>query len=116
MTGCRVSDAACRARGARHPFNHLFLFICIGVIRLHAQEPPLIRGASSDLVVLSATVTDSDGGFVAAVPRDGFAIFHNGKRQPIALFSSEDSPVSVGLVIDNSASMRPKTGEVIAAT
>ena len=50
------------------------------------------------------------------VSRDRFAVFDEGKRQPIALFSSEDSPVSVGLVIDNSASMRPKTGEVIAAT
>jgi VWFA-related protein len=67
-------------------------------------------------VVLTATVTDAEGGFVSDVSRDGFSIFDRGKAQPIALFSNEDSPVSVGLIIDNSASMRPKTGEVIAAT
>ena len=81
-----------------------------------AQEPLHFRSASSDLVVLSATVTDSDGGFRADVPGERFAIFDDGKRQPIALFTGEDSPVSVGLIIDNSASMRAKSGEVLAAT
>jgi Ca-activated chloride channel family protein len=83
---------------------------------LSAQEPLHFRSASSDLVVLSASVTDSEGGFVSDVEGDRFAIFDDGKPQPIALFSNEDSPVSVGLIIDNSASMRPKTGEVVAAT
>jgi Ca-activated chloride channel homolog len=81
-----------------------------------AQEPLHFRGASSELVVLSATVLDKDGGFLDDVERDRFAIFDEGKRQPIDLFSHEDIPVSVGLIIDNSASMGPKMGEVVAAT
>jgi Ca-activated chloride channel homolog len=81
-----------------------------------AQEPPHFRINSTDLVVLSATVTDKDGGFVDGVDRDRFKVYDEHNRQPIALFSHEDTPVSVGLIIDNSASMRPKVGEVVAAT
>jgi Ca-activated chloride channel family protein len=35
--------------------------------------------------------------------------------QPIRLFSNEDIPVTVGLVVDHSTSMRPKLAEVTAA-
>jgi len=83
---------------------------------LKGQEAPHFRSASSELVVLSATVLDRDGGFVDGIDRERFAIYDEGKRQPIELFSHEDTPVSVGLIIDNSASMRPKIGEVVAAT
>jgi VWFA-related protein len=93
-----------------------FTSLCASAAALAAQESLHFRSASSDLVVLSASATDSDGGFVPDVPSERFAVFDEGQRQPIALFSSDDSPVSVGLIVDNSASMRPKTGEVLAAT
>ena len=80
------------------------------------EEAPHFRSAASELVVLSATVLDKDGGFVEDIDRERFAIYEDGKRQTIELFSHEDTPVSVGLIIDNSASMRPKIGEVVAAT
>lgn len=74
------------------------------------------RSAASDLVVLAASVTDRDGGFVEGLPVERFTIYDNGKPQPIALFSNEDTPVSVGLVIDSSSSMARKMAEVVAAT
>jgi Ca-activated chloride channel homolog len=83
---------------------------------LSGQQPLHFRSASSDLVVLAASVTDREGGFVEGVERERFVVYDEGKRQPISLFSNEDTPVSIGLIIDNSASMRPKMGEVIAAT
>jgi VWFA-related protein len=83
---------------------------------LGGQESLHFRSSSSDLVVLAASVTDKDGGFVEGVRRERFTIYDEGKRQSIALFSNEDTPVSVGLIIDNSGSMRPKVGEVVAAT
>lgn len=83
---------------------------------LRGQQPLHVRGASTDLVVLSATILDKEGGFAEDVDRDRFAVYDEGKRQPIGLFSHDDTPVSVGLLIDNSASMRPKVGEVVAAT
>jgi VWFA-related protein len=97
-------------------------FVIVSGAAVLAQEPsiptaetPLYRSAASDLVVLSATVTDRDGGFVEGLAADRFLVYDNGTRRPIQFFSSEDTPVSVGLVIDNSSSMRGKIGEVVAA-
>jgi len=83
---------------------------------LQGQESLHFRSAPSDLVVLSANVLDKDGGFVEGLEGDRFAIYDDGRRQPIHLFSREDTPVSVGIIIDSSASMRSKIGEVVAAT
>lgn len=84
-----------------------------------AQQPapavPMFSAAASDLVVLPVAVVHGDGHFVAGLDRDRFAVFDNGQRQPIALFSSADAPVTLGLVIDDSGSMGPKLGEVVAA-
>jgi Ca-activated chloride channel family protein len=74
------------------------------------------RGATSDLVVLSATIVDKDGGPVEGLERDLFTVYDEGARQRIDLFTNEDTPVSVGLIIDSSGSMRRKVGEVVAAT
>lgn len=79
-------------------------------------QQPSFRIASRDLVVLPVTVVDRQGAFVADMPRARFTVFDNGRPQPLEYFSNEDTPVTVGLVIDSSSSMRPKMGEVVAAT
>jgi Ca-activated chloride channel homolog len=81
-----------------------------------AQQPPTFHTESSELVVLPVTVTDAHGALVADLSRDRFTVFDNGRRQDVTLFTAEDTPVTVGLIIDNSASMRRKLGEVVAAT
>lgn len=81
---------------------------------LRAQQPTF-RSSSSELVVLPAIVTDRHGGFVGDLDGGAFAVYDNGRPMKIELFSNEDTPVSVGLVIDASSSMRPKLGEVVAA-
>ena len=68
-----------------------------------------------DLVVLHATVRGQKGGFVSGLRREDFRVFENGQPQTIRLFQHEDVPVSVGLVVDNSASMAGKRQDVIAA-
>jgi Ca-activated chloride channel family protein len=80
-----------------------------------SADPPSFRSTSSELVVLPVTVTDRRGGLVADLPRERFAVFDNGRRQDVALFTNEDIPVTVGLVLDDSGSMRGKLGEVVAA-
>jgi Ca-activated chloride channel family protein len=70
---------------------------------------------SSELVVLPVTVSNKQGGLVADLPQDRFVVFDNGRRQEVALFSNEDTPVTVGLVIDTSGSMKAKLPEVIIA-
>jgi VWFA-related protein len=67
------------------------------------------------LVVLHATVTDRQGGLVSNLGEQDFEVYENGTLQPIRLFKNEDVPVTVGLVIDHSTTMRPKMAEVTAA-
>ena len=67
------------------------------------------------LVVLHATVTDRQGGFVSNLGERDFEVYENGVSQRIQLFRNEDVPVTVGLVVDHSTTMRPKLAEVSAA-
>jgi Ca-activated chloride channel family protein len=97
------------------------LIVVIAVATFSAQQPdssvePSFRSASSELVVLPVTVTDKQGRFVSDLPTDRFLVYDNGQPQAIALFSNEDTPVSIALVIDNSGSMSKKFGEMVAAT
>jgi VWFA-related protein len=95
----------------------ILLFFTTGLTAvLHAQQDvPLFRSEASDLVVLSAIVTDGDRGFVSGLGRERFTVFDNGERQSITFFSNEDVPVSVGLVLDSSGSLRGRIGELVAA-
>jgi VWFA-related protein len=67
------------------------------------------------LVVLNPSVRDRQGRFVSDLSEPDFALREDGVRQSIKLFRHEDVPVTVGLVIDHSGSMKPKLPEVIAA-
>src|SRR5712664_298312 len=49
------------------------------------------------------------------VPKSAFQVYENGVRQEIKSFRREDVPVSLGLIIDGSASMRDKRAKVAAA-
>jgi len=68
-----------------------------------------------DLVVLHVTVTDQKGEFVENLNRNEFQIFEDKIQQNISMFSRDDVPVTMGLVIDNSGSMREKRAQVNAA-
>jgi Ca-activated chloride channel family protein len=61
-------------------------------------------------------VTDRHGRYVSELARERFVVFDNGRRMPVELFTNEDMPVTIGLIIDGSSSMRSKVGEVIAAS
>jgi Ca-activated chloride channel homolog len=68
-----------------------------------------------DLVVLQATVRDRAGHSVSGLGEHDFEVYQDGALQPIRLFRHEDTPVTIGLVVDHSGSMREKLGEVTAA-
>ena len=67
------------------------------------------------LVVLHVTVRNAHGEVVTNLDRGAFAVYENGTPQPITVFGRDDIPVSVGLLIDNSGSMRSIRGTVEAA-
>src|SRR5919109_2157129 len=67
------------------------------------------------LVVLHVTVRNGHGNLVTNLDRDAFSVYENGRRQPLSIFRRDDIPVSVGLLIDNSGSMRSIRAAVEAA-
>jgi Ca-activated chloride channel homolog len=101
-------------------FSFIIAALLIAIAPLvRAQEiaapTPSFRSPSTELVVLPVTVTEKDGRLISDLPQDRFTVYDNGRPQQIALFSNEDTPVTVGLIVDNSGSMGPKLGEVVAA-
>jgi Ca-activated chloride channel homolog len=77
----------------------------------HSQDYVISREV--DLAVLPVTVRNREGQFVAGLNESNFRIFENGQLQTITLFQSEDTPVTIGLVVDRSGSMMGKSNEVI---
>ena len=68
-----------------------------------------------DEVTLHATVVDDKNRLVTDLGRSDFTVFEDGQQQKITSFRREDIPVAVGIVIDNSGSMRDKRPAVNAA-
>jgi Ca-activated chloride channel homolog len=71
--------------------------------------------AEVDLVLLDVSVRDSKGGYVSGLPKEAFTVIEDGKPQAITQFADNDIPVTAGLIVDNSGSMRPKKPDVITA-
>src|ERR1051326_4564526 len=63
-------------------------------------------------VVLHATVVDETGHMVTGLDRSAFTVYQNGQPETITSFRREDVPVALGIVIDNSGSMRDKRARV----
>jgi Ca-activated chloride channel homolog len=84
------------------------------------QEPDTTGGgfvfrAQAQEVVLHATVVDEKQRLITNLTRNAFQVFENGQPQPITSFRQEDVPVAMGIVIDNSGSMREKRDKVAKA-
>jgi VWFA-related protein len=91
------------------------------------QQAPITAEKSSDdsgrfvfrkqvqEIVLHATVADEAGRLVTSLDRSAFSISVNNVPEPITSFRREDVPVALGIVIDNSGSMRDKREKVSQA-
>lgn len=64
--------------------------------------------AYSREVLLRATVVDDKHHMVNGLNQHDFTVFENGQPQQITHFEQKDEPVAVGIIIDNSGSMRDK--------
>jgi len=78
------------------------------------DESPTFK-SETRLVVLPTTVIDKNGHLVTDLTKEQFTVYENGVVQPITKFKREDVPVSLGLIIDNSGSMRDKRKQVATA-
>jgi VWFA-related protein len=68
-----------------------------------------------DEVLLHATVVDDKQRIVTDLEQGDFTVFEDGHQQVITSFRHEDIPVAMGIVVDNSGSMREKRQKVNAA-
>jgi Ca-activated chloride channel family protein len=101
----------------KHILTALFLLaapLCFGAPA--AQEPgrafasngvPLVR-VPVDVVLVNATVTDGRGRYVVGLDNKHFQLWEDKVEQEIRYFSSEDVPMSVGVIFDISGSMKDK--------
>ncbi len=80
-----------------------------------SDDTGTIFRSDTRLVVLHTTVSDKSGHLVTDLQQNAFTVYENGVTQPIKSFKREDVPVSMGLIIDNSGSMRDKRAKVEAA-
>jgi Ca-activated chloride channel homolog len=103
-----------------------FVALPLAALLLRGQQTPpppdppqdntgAIFRSDTRLVVCHTTVVDKSGHLVTDLPRSAFTVYENGVQQPIRSFKREDVPVSMGLIIDNSGSMRDKRAKVEAA-
>jgi len=92
----------------------LFLIGLVSTAQAQVPEPFQIS-VNVNLVVLNPTVRDRSGAFVSDLQEQNFEVYEDGVRQSIKLFRHEDIPVTVGLVVDHSGSMKPKLDDVVTA-
>jgi Ca-activated chloride channel family protein len=64
-----------------------------------------------ELALVNVTVTDPHNRMVTGLESDNFRIFENDVEQEIQYFSSEDVPISIGVIFDLSGSMANKVGK-----
>jgi Ca-activated chloride channel homolog len=100
--------------------------ILLGASQCRAQEEPqpgpatpppgdsfkLKKGqpirTETQITLVGATVTDPLGRLVTGLQQENFRVFEDGAEQEIVRFSSEDVPVSIGVIFDMSGSMADK--------
>ncbi|MGA3212626.1 MAG: VWA domain-containing protein [Terriglobales bacterium] len=73
-------------------------------LKNHAK--PLVKDV--DIVLVPVTVTDPMNRLVTGLEKDNFTVFEGNERQEIKHFSSEDAPISLGVIFDVSGSMADK--------
>jgi Ca-activated chloride channel family protein len=76
------------------------------------QQKGFKIGVSVNLVLMYTTAIDENGRFVSGLKQENFKIYEDGVQQSINSFSQEDAPISMGILLDLSLSMRNKVNQV----
>lgn len=99
----------------------LILGLAAAVATICGQTPTLQPdetfklSVTAEFVLLDVSVKSAAGDHVSGLTKNNFRVYEDGKLQALSHFASEDVPVTAGLVIDTSGSMRPKRAEVVKA-
>jgi Ca-activated chloride channel family protein len=79
-----------------------------GIIDLSLETHTKPLKVDVDLVLVPVTITDPMNRLVTGLDKENFALFEGKDQQDIRHFSSEDAPVSLGVIFDMSGSMSSK--------
>jgi Ca-activated chloride channel family protein len=99
----------------------LILTILVSTVMQSKQQPrPGSSGSytlhvDAEEVVLNCTVLDNKGELVNGLTKSNFKVFEDKTPQPVISLQHQDSPVSIGLLVDNSGSMSTKRAAVASA-
>ena len=92
---------------------------CVGLATFTLRAEPVdqqpYRGGTH-LVSIFATVTDDNHRLIPGLGRDDFAVYDNGKRQPLSVFSNDTQPITIVVMLDRSGSMSERFDLVDRAT
>jgi Ca-activated chloride channel family protein len=102
------------------------LLLFVGTILAHSEPLPLPQSSSgasgqsaisvnTDLVVLPVSVMDGGGNFITGLTLQDFRVYEDKRLQTVTSFQQQDTPVTVGLIVDHSRSMGPKLSKVSVA-
>ena len=96
-----------RTRVTKDTKKPILLFVCFVVATAFVVVPQAqtFRG-SVTTVEIPVTVTDSSNRLITGLTKDDFEVFEDGDEQPVTHFSDKRVPVSVGVLLDISDSMR----------
>jgi VWFA-related protein len=98
--------------------------LCLAALTVSAQpaakqadndDPGLTFQAGTKEVVLHTAVLDSSEHFVTDLPQSAFKVYEEDVLQELKYFRRQDVPVSLGILVDNSGSMRDKRRQVNTA-
>lgn len=104
------------SQGHRHLSNRVALFTVFTAlaaiffatyIQTPAQDDDVVR-VNTDLVVLNVTVVDAQGKFVKGLRAGDFKLLVDGREQPIANFTKEETPFAAAMLLDTSGSMEQR--------
>src|SRR5688572_18535465 len=81
----------------------LLLVTCV----IRAQDIVKTLTVDVDIVLIPTTVTNDRGQYISGLEKKHFQIFEDKVEQEVVYFSTEDAPMSLGIVLDASGGMNP---------
>src|SRR5688500_15200998 len=96
-------------------YSLFFLFLILSTVGSSAQDNDDVIKVDSSLVVLNATITDTDGKPVPGLQKSRFTVLENGVEQKIDFFAAEETPFAAVILLDTSGSMEDRVSMARAA-